>query len=87
VKPKLALLHVTCVLGRADDKAVRALAKPGKLDHVQIRPGQPERIPPAEARMAWQFRYASKGERDDAYERVRGLWWRMAEDRPMQRAR
>ncbi len=78
----LALLHVTCVLGQADDALVSALAQLGKLDHVHIRDAQPERIPPAEARCAWQWRYGSKVDRDDAYDRMRetGLWC-MKEDR------
>ena len=56
MRRKLGLLHITCVLGRADDAVVCALAKPGVLDHVQICPAQPERAVPVEARrMAWQF--------------------------------
>ena len=81
-RAKLALLRVTCVLGRANDALVSAVAAPGKLDHVQFRPAQPERVPPAEARCAWQWRYTSAAERDAAYDRVReiGLWC-MKEDR------
>ena len=77
---KLALLHVTVVLGRRDDALVAALTAPGKLDHVHIRPEQSERD--AEARCAWQWRYRTKAARDDAYDRVReaGLW-AMTEDR------
>ena len=38
MKPKLILLHVTCVLDRANDALVCALATPGKLDHAHNRP-------------------------------------------------
>ena len=82
-RPTLILLHVTCVLNRADDALVSTVAAPGTLDHRHIRPAQPERIPPVEARCAWQFRYASAAERDEAHDRMRGLFWSMTEDRPV----
>jgi hypothetical protein len=86
---KLALLHATCVFGRFNDATVCAVAAPGVLDHVQVRPAQPERVVPIEARTAWQFSYASAAERDEAAARLGELrgdgLWHMVEDRPQPR--